>query len=99
MKNKMAIPLGNKVFFCNKEMTSQCNSQNPEPVTVRNLVIHFDQENFEELLSGGSPTLHAWKYRRVSIAKAPVAIEQKISLTYSCNWANLAPASHSLSQG
>ena len=61
----MATPLG-KVFFCNKEMMSQCNGQSVEPITVKNLVIHFDQEKFEELLSkvaqhsmhgstGGSP--------------------------------------------
>jgi len=61
-------------------MMSQCNSQNPEPVIVENLVIHFDQEKFEELLSRGSPELHARKHKRVSVAKAPVATEQKIAL-------------------
>ena len=73
----MVTPLGNSVFFHSKEMMSQHNGQNAEPVTVENLVIHFDQENFEELLSGGSSTLHAQKHRRVTIARAPLAIDQK----------------------
>jgi len=77
MENKMATPLGNKVFFRNKEMMSQCNGQNAEPVTVENLVIHFDQEKFEELLSGGSPVPHARKHMRVSIVKTLLATNQK----------------------
>ena len=77
MKNKMTTPLGNKVFFRNKEMMSQCNSQSVEPITVENLVIHFDRAKFEELLYGGGPTLQAWKHRRVSVAKAPLATDQK----------------------
>jgi len=55
----MATPLGTRIFFRNKEMMSQCNDQSTEPITIENLVIHFDQEKFEELLSGGDPTLHA----------------------------------------
>ena len=35
------------VFWCNKE------GQDLEPVTFENLVVHFDQGKFEELLSGG----------------------------------------------
>ena len=66
MKNKMATPLGIKVFFCNKETMLQCNGKSVEPITVETLVIHFDQEKFEELLSGDGPTLHAQKHRRVS---------------------------------
>jgi len=69
MKNKMTTSLGNGVFFRNKEMMSQCNGQSAEPITIENLVIHFDQEKFEELLSGGGPALHARKHRRVSVAK------------------------------
>ena len=79
----MATPLGSIIFFRNKEMMPQCNGQNAGLVTVENLVIHFDQEKFEELLSGGNPTLHARKHRRVSIAKAPVATEQKSTKTIS----------------
>ena len=85
MENKMATPLGNKVFFHNKEIMSQCNDQNPKPVTVENLVVHFDQEKFEELLSGGSPVLHTRKHMRVSVAKTLVATEQKSALTVHAN--------------
>ena len=47
----MATPLGKLVFLRNKETVSQCEGQNPEPVTFENLVIHFNQGKFEELLS------------------------------------------------
>ena len=73
----MVTLLGINVFSRNKEMMSQCNSQNAEPVTVENLVIHFDQEKFKELLFRGSLVLHARKHRRVSVARAPVATEHK----------------------
>ena len=52
MKNKIATPLGSKFIFRNKEIMSQCNSQSAESVIVDILIIHFDQEKFEELLSG-----------------------------------------------
>ena len=81
MENKMATLLGNRVFFRNKEMMSQCNGQIAKPITIENLVIHFDQEKFEEFLSGGGPTLHARKHRRVSVAKAPLATDQKAAPT------------------
>ena len=74
----MATPLENRIFFRNKEMMSQCNGQSAEPINVKNLVIHFDQEKFEELLSWGGPALHARKQRRVSVAKAPLATDQKV---------------------
>lgn len=77
MKNKMATLLGTRVFFRNKKTMSQCNSQSAEPVTIENLVIHFDQETFEKLLSRGSLALHARKPRRVSVAKTPPAADQK----------------------
>ena len=77
MENKMATPLETTVFFRSKEMMSQCNSQSAEPITVKNLVIHFEQEKFEELLSGDSPMLYAQKHRRVSVAKVSLAIDQK----------------------
>jgi len=51
MENKMATPLESKIFFRNKKMMLQCNGQSTKPITVKNLVIHFDQERFEELLS------------------------------------------------
>jgi len=49
---------------------SQCEGQNPKPVTFENLIIHFDQGKFKELLSEGSPVLHIRKHRKVSMAKA-----------------------------
>ena len=65
----MATPLGKSVFWGNKETVSQCEGQNPEPVTFENLVIHFDQGKFEELFSKGSLVLHIRKHRKVSMTK------------------------------
>ena len=73
----MATPLGMSVFWHNKETVSQYEGQNPEPVTFENLVIHFDQGKFEELLYKGGPMLDARKYRRVSVTKVS---EQKLAL-------------------
>ena len=88
----MAAPLGNSVFFRNKEMMSQCNGQNPEPVVVENLVIHFDQEKFEELLSGGSPVLHTWKHKKVSMGQGFSGYRRETNLYQASNWTNLVPA-------
>jgi len=73
----MATPLGNSVFWRNKETVSPCEGQNPEPVTFENLVVHFDHGKFEELLSEGSPVLHTRKHRKVLMAKVS---EQKPAL-------------------
>ena len=62
------------VFWRNKETVSQCEGQNPEPVTFENLVVHFDQGKFKKLLSEGSLVLHIRKHRKVSMAKI---LEQK----------------------
>jgi len=51
------------VFWRNKE------GQNLEPDTFKNLVVHFDQGKFEELLSRGGPMLHARKHRKVTMAE------------------------------
>ena len=51
------------VFWCNKE------GQNLEPVTFENLIVHFDQDKSEELLSGGGPMLNTRKHRKVSVTK------------------------------
>ena len=40
------------VLWRNKEAGPQCKGQNLQPVTFENLVVHFDQGKFEELLSG-----------------------------------------------
>ena len=66
----MATLLGKSIFWRNKETVSQCNNQSLEPVLFENLVIHFDQEKFKELLSEGSPVLHTRKHRKISAAKA-----------------------------
>jgi len=57
------------VFWRNKETVSQCEGQNLKPVNFKNLVVHFDQGKFEELLSKGSPMLHIRKHRKVSMTK------------------------------
>ena len=53
------------VFWRNKEAGPQC-----KPITFENLVVHFDQGKFEEVLSRGGIKLHARKHRKVSMAKA-----------------------------
>ena len=73
----MATSLGIKVFWRKKQTVSQCEGQNPEPITFKNLVVHFDQEKFEELLSEGSLVLHTRKHKKISVAKAS---EQKPAL-------------------
>ena len=47
----MATPLGT-VFSTAKNQVSQCEDQTFGSI-VETLVIHFDQERFEQLLSGG----------------------------------------------
>ena len=42
-----------------KEAGPQYKGQNLQPVTFENLVVHFDQGKFEEVLSGGGLMLHA----------------------------------------
>jgi len=69
-----ALRKPNMVFWHNKETVSQCECQNLKPVTFENLVVHFDQGKFKELLSEGSPVLHIRKHRKVSMANV---LEQK----------------------
>ena len=57
------------VLWRNKEAGPQCKGQNLEPVTFENLVVHFDQGKFEELLSESDSMLRARKHRKVSMAK------------------------------
>ena len=57
------------VLWRNKEARPQSKSN-----TFENLVVHFDQENFEEVLSGGGLMFHARKHRKVSMTKV---LEQK----------------------
>jgi len=52
MKNKMATPLGT-LFSTAENQVSQCDDQTLGSI-AETLVIHFDQEKFEQLLSRGS---------------------------------------------
>ena len=70
MKNKIATPLGT-LFSSAENQVSQCDDQTFESIT-ETLVIYFDQERFEQLLSGGSTSaLHV--HKGVSVARAPLA--------------------------
>jgi len=56
---------------------SQCDDQTLG-FLAETLVIHFDQEKFEQLLSGGNKSpLHVHKHRKVSVAKVPLATSGK----------------------
>ena len=57
------------ILWHNKKANLQCKSQNLEPVTFENLVVHFDQGKFEELLSGGGSMLRARKHGKVSMVR------------------------------
>jgi len=68
----MATPLGT-VFSTAENQVSQCDDQTFGSI-AETLVIHFDQEKFEQLLSGGSKSpLRVRKHREVSVARAPLA--------------------------
>ena len=72
MKSKMATPLGT-IFSTAKSQVSQCDIHTLES-TAETLVIHFDQEKFEKLLSGGSISLlHVRKHGKITVARAPLA--------------------------
>jgi len=69
MKNNTATLMGN-CFSTPENQVPQCDVGS----TTETLVIHFDQERFEQLLSRGSTSLlHVRKYRKVSVARAPLA--------------------------
>jgi len=72
MENKIATLLGN-AFSTAENQVSQSDDQTFGSI-AETLVIHFDQERFEQLLSRGSTSpLHLCKNREVSVAKAPMA--------------------------
>ena len=69
----MAIPLGT-CFSIVENRVPQCDIGS----TAQTLVIHFDQERFEQLLFGSNTSpLHVRKQRKVSIARAPLATPKK----------------------
>lgn len=68
----MAIPLG-IFFFNNKNMVSQCDGETLG-FTAEMLVIQFDQEKFEQLISKGSPSpINMCKHRKISVVRSPLA--------------------------
>ena len=72
----MATPLG-KVFFNNKRTVSQCDDETLGS-NAETLVIQFDQERFEQILSeGGSSPINVRKHRKISLARSPLAIARK----------------------
>jgi len=65
----MATPLGTAFSTVENQML-QCDVRS----TAETMVINFDQEKFEQFLSGGSTnSLHVHKHMKVSIARAPLA--------------------------
>jgi len=72
----MVTPLG--TFFSTVEnQVSQCDDQTLGSI-AETLVIHFDQEKFEQLLYGGiTSPLHVHKHRKASVARAPLATSEK----------------------
>ena len=76
MENKMAIPLGT-VFFNYKKMVSQCNDETLGSITEK-LVIQFDQERFEQILSeGGSSPINVREHRKISVVRSPLTTVRK----------------------
>ena len=65
------MPLGN-AFSTAKNQVSQCDDQTLGSIAEM-LVINFDQERFEQLLSEGiTSPLHVRKHRKVSVTRAPL---------------------------
>jgi len=61
----MATSLGNTFFSTDEKAIAQANLKLIGPI-VESLVVEFDQEKFEQLLSSGSISPKSmWKYRKV----------------------------------
>ena len=72
----MVTPLG-KSFSTNEKTMLQHDNQTFES-TTETLVISFDQEKLEEIVSQGDKCpLSVRKYREVIVAKAPLVISLK----------------------
>jgi len=62
-----------KTFSTNEKAVSQCDDKTLG-FTAEMLVIQFDQEKFEQLLSiGNTSPLNVRKHKKISRAKAPLA--------------------------
>ena len=67
----MTTSLGTS-FSTAKNQVWQCDDQTLESI-VETLVINFNQEKFEQLLSGGSASpLNVRKHRRIFLARVPL---------------------------
>ena len=72
----MATLLG-KVFFNNKKTLPQCDDETLGS-NAEILVIQFDQERFEQILSkGGSSPTSARKHRKILVVRSPLATARK----------------------
>ena len=66
-----------KIFFNNKKTVPQCDDETLGS-TAETLVIQFDQERFEQILSeGGSNPTSARKHMKISVAKSPLTTAQE----------------------
>ena len=76
MKNKMKTPL-ETLFSNNEKKMFPCNDETFES-SAKTLVIQFDQEKFEEVLSGGgkSPS-NVHKHRKISVVRSPLITVEK----------------------
>jgi len=76
MENKMATPLG-KISFNKKKMTPRRDDETLGS-TAETLVIQFDQERFEQVLSGGGKSpLNVRKHRKISVVRSPLTTVEK----------------------
>ena len=65
------------IFFNNKKMVSQCDDETLGS-TAETRVIQFDQEKFEQLLfDGNSGPFNVRKYRKIFVARSPLATAWK----------------------
>ena len=69
MENKTATLLG-IVFSTAENQVSQCDDQTFGSI-AETLVIHFDQERFEQLSGGSASPLHV--HKEVSVVRVPLA--------------------------
>jgi len=72
----MATPLGN-FFSANEKIMSQCDDETLGS-TAETLVIQFDQEKFEQLLSKGGPNpISMRKHKKILVAMSPLDTARK----------------------
>ena len=83
MENKMVTLLG--TFFSTNEKIMLQHEDQALEATTETLVISFDQEKFKEFLSqGDNSPLSVRKHRKITLAKAPLAMSLK-SISFETN--------------